>query len=487
MLAPASRVKRFNKAPINEGGAYVVYWMTAARRVSYNFGLEHAAAWSRKLNKGLLVLEALRCDYPHASPRLHAFITQGMADNLKAFRRQPVLYYPYLELEPGAGKGLLAALAENACLVVCDWFPCFFIPHMLRAAAGKMAVRLEAVDSCGLIPLAAPEKPFARAYDFRRWLQKNLPGFLGEAPLPDPLAKDMPPRPALPESIARNWPAVADAALISGAALNKVKLPSGPGPVEKKGGHRAAQKALRLFIEDGLQDYAEKRNQPAEGATSGLSPYLHFGHISAHQVFHELAQAESWAPHILGLDSKGKREGWWGMSPSVEAFLDQLVTWRELGYNFCQHRDDYGQYESLPDWAKLTLGAHARDKRPYAYSLEQLEAAASHDEIWNAAQRQLLRQGVIAGYLRMLWGKKILEWSPSPQKALGRMLELNDRYALDGRDPNSYSGIFWCLGRYDRPFGPERPVYGKVRFMSSANTRRKLRLAGYLERYGPGK
>jgi deoxyribodipyrimidine photo-lyase len=487
MLAPATRVSLLNQAPINQSGAYVLYWMTAARRTTCNFGLEHAAAWSRELGKGLVVLEALRCDYPHASPRLHGFIVQGMADNHQALRKKPVLYHPYLEPKPGAGKGLLAAWAKEACLLVCDWFPCFFIPRMLDAAASKTAVRLEAVDSYGLIPLAAPDKAFARAYDLRRWLQKNLPGLLGEAALTDPLSKDLPRPPAMPEKIKQKWPPVTGAALTSGAAVNKVKLPSGPGPVEKRGGSRAAQETLNRFLSASLEDYVDKRNQPMEGVTSGLSPYLHFGHISAQQVFIELAKAESWAPHLLSAESKGKREGWWGMSPSAEAFLDQLITWRELGCNFCQYRDDYDHYDSLPEWAKATLKIHASDKRPYVYSLEQMEAADSHDEIWNAAQRQLLRQGVIAGYLRMLWGKKILEWSPSPQTALTRMIELNDCYALDGRDPNSYSGIFWCLGRYDRPFGPERPVFGKVRYMSSASTRRKLRLAGYLERFGPDK
>ena len=485
MKAPTSRVRVLYKTNINQNGAYVLYWMSATRRTTYNFGLEHAAAWARELGKGLVVLEALRCDYPHASTRLHGFICQGMADNFQALSGRPVLYHPYLEPKPRAGKGLLTAWAANACLVVSDWFPCFFITRMLEAAAQKISVRMEAVDSCGLIPLSAPGKIFARAYDFRRWLQKNLPGFLGEAPLPDSLSEGLPQPPAMPGKIKKHWPPVTGKALASGAALKKVKLSLGTTPVVKRGGFRAAEEALHRFISVALEDYAEKRNQPMEGVTSGLSPYLHFGHISSHQVFLELAKAESWAPHLLGNEARGKREGWWGMSPSAEAYLDQVITWRELGYNFCQYRDDYDRYESLPEWAKATLQAHVRDKRPYLYSMEQLESASSHDEIWNAAQRQLLREGVIAGYLRMLWGKKILEWSPSPQTALARMMELNDRYALDGRDPNSYSGIFWCLGRYDRPFGPERPIFGKVRFMSSNNTRRKLRMIDYLERFGP--
>jgi deoxyribodipyrimidine photo-lyase len=174
------------------------------------------------------------------------------------------------------------------------------------------------------------------------------------------------------------------------------------------------------------------------------------------------------------------------MPPDAEAFLDQLITWRELGLNMCSQRQDYDQYASLPGWARQTLEQHASDRRPHRYTLEQLQEGATHDAIWNAAQTQLLREGRIHNYLRMLWGKKILEWTSSPREALEVMLQLNNRWALDGRDPNSYSGIFWVLGRYDRAFGPERPIFGKIRYMSSANTARKLPITDYMNRYGDG-
>ena len=171
------------------------------------------------------------------------------------------------------------------------------------------------------------------------------------------------------------------------------------------------------------------------------------------------------------------------MSEAAEAFLDELVTWREIGFNMCWQGEDYERYESLPDWAIKTLAVHAKDRRRYLYSLGDFEAAATHDPLWNAAQTQLLIEGRIHNYLRMVWGKKILEWTPSPREALEVMIELNNKYALDGRDPNSYTGILWCLGRYDRAWGPERPIFGKVRYMSSENTMRKVRVNEYMEKY----
>ena len=224
-------------------------------------------------------------------------------------------------------------------------------------------------------------------------------------------------------------------------------------------------------------------NDPDADNRSGLSPYLHFGHISAHELFHELMLREEWSPASLGEKTGGKREGWWGASPGAESWLDEFITWRELGYNMTSHRDDYDQYQSLPAWAQATLARHERDPRQFVYSLEEFATAATHDPLWNAAQTQLIREGRIHNYLRMLWGKKILEWTATPRDALDVMIELNNKYALDGRNPNSYSGIFWVLGRYDRPWGPERPIFGSIRYMSSENTRKKIRVREYLSTY----
>jgi deoxyribodipyrimidine photo-lyase len=185
----------------------------------------------------------------------------------------------------------------------------------------------------------------------------------------------------------------------------------------------------------------------------------------------------------LPLRATGAKAGWWGVSAPAERFLDELVTWRELGFNLTSKRADYAAFESLPDWARRSLEHHADDPRDFVYTSDAFERAQTHDPLWNAAQRQLMVEGRIHTYLRMLWGKKILEWSPTPREALTTLVELNNKYALDGRDPNSYSGIFWVLGRYDRPWHPERPVFGVVRYMSSANTARKMRVKNYLRRF----
>jgi len=482
---PEIRLRTLGHLPVRRDGRYVLYWMTAFRRSRSNFALQHAVALAETLQRPLLVLEALRCDYPWASPRLHRFVIDGMRDNAATFAQHAVAYYPYVEPNPGAGHGLLSALAAEACAVIGDDAPLFFLPRMLTAAAAHLPVRFEVVDSNGLLPLRAAERDYPSAYAFRRLLQRQLPAHLAAPPAPEPLAGYRLPRALPPQAVGEHWPVRSAKELAQPEAwLAELPLDRSIAPVDTPGGAQAAGAALAHFVTGGLPRYVAQRNQPEADATSGLSPYLHFGQLSAHEVFAAIARWEAWHPGLLDPVGRGQRHGWWGMSENAEAFLDQLVTWRELGYNFCTFRDDAPRYDALPEWARASLENHADDPRPYRYTLAQFDDAATHDPLWNAAQRQLRREGTIHNYLRMLWGKKILEWAPSPQEALAIMIELNNRYALDGRDPNSYSGISWCLGRYDRPW-PERPVFGKVRSMSSASTARKVEVRGYLERYAP--
>lgn len=472
-------------SPVNKAGDYVLYWMIAHRRTKSNYSLQRAVAWSVSLKKPLVILEALRCDYLWASDRIHRFIIQGMRDNLSACDQSKALYYPYVEGVRGSGKGLLQALAQRACVIVTDDFPCFFLPRMVAAAANRLPVLVEKVDSNGLLPMRWADHDFVRAFDFRRFLQKNLEPHLFSLPEPDPLTRL---EVAAPKTIVADVQDKWEPYRKLTASPDELDLSAFPidhsvSPVAKGGGQAAAERALNTFLDESLSRYAECRNHPDDDATSGLSPYLHFGHISAHQVFIALTKRESWDHKRLSAGSSGKREGWWGMSINTEAFLDELITWRELGYNMCFHRADYESFESLPRWARQTLLEHTDDPREYVYSPQQLEDARTHDEIWNCAQNQLRKEGRVHNYLRMLWGKMILAWSKSPKDAVDIMIHLNNKYALDGRNPNSYSGIFWILGRYDRPWGPERPVFGKIRYMSSESTRRKLRINEYLKKY----
>jgi deoxyribodipyrimidine photo-lyase len=354
---------------------------------------------------------------------------------------------------------------------------------MVGAAARKLGILLEEIDGNGLFPLRAVERTFLTAYAFRRELQRNLPQHLGEHPKANPFrGVKLPPRPSIPREILDLWPEVT-ASVLAGE-LDSLPIDHSVAPVTDRGGAAEAKKRLRKFLTTGLDDYGNGSNHPEKESTSRISPYLHFGNLSAHQVFHALARSEGWSTDHLSNSTAGKRAGWWGMSSGAEAFLDQLVTWRELGYNFCSKRDDYQEFQSLPPWAIETLTQHAKDERPHLYTQKQFETARTHDPLWNAAQNQLRQEGHIHNYLRMLWGKKILEWSASPEDAMKIMIALNDRYAVDGRDPNSYSGISWVLGRYDRPWGPERAIFGKIRYMSSANTARKFTVKNYTQRWG---
>ncbi|MCG8469670.1 MAG: deoxyribodipyrimidine photolyase, partial [Gemmatimonadetes bacterium] len=341
------RVRTRNEAPARSDADYVLYWMIAARRCEWNFGLQRAVEWSRAVGRPLVVLEPLRVGYTWASDRLHRFVLDGMSDNRAACREAGVRYHPYVESSPGAGRGLLETLARRACVVVTDDYPAFFLPRMVATAAAKLPVKLEAVDSNGLLPLAVPSDTFATAYAFRRFLQRTLPDHLASAPDAAPLdAIETRRAPALSPDVLERWPAVDTSdpdGVIAGLPIDRA-VP----PVTYRGGSRAAGLRLAEFFSGSIDAYATERNRLERDLGSGLSPYLHFGHISTHQIFSALAARENWTPARLGADTRGKRSGWWGMSASAEAFLDQLVTWRELGFNRCHHREDHASYEALP-------------------------------------------------------------------------------------------------------------------------------------------
>ncbi len=483
---PAVRVRTLNQYPVNPAGKFVFYWMTAYRRTRFNFALQRAVELANQLHKPLVIFEAIRCNYRWASDRFHQFMLDGIMDNATATQSTNATYYAYVERCANDGKGLVESFSSLACLIVTDDYPCFFHPALYERVASKWHCAIELVDSNTIIPMRCTDRTFTVAHSYRRYMQKEIIKGLPEFPAENPLDLLNSPKLAnLPPEILSKWPvwnAKEVAKQLKAIELRLIPIDHTVSLANESGGSREAEKVLNRFIHQRLGDYSEGRNRPEQEGSSCLSAYLHFGHMSPHEVFERIVTATKWTPKKLDKPN-GKMNGFWNMGPNAEAFMDQLMTWREIGFNMCWRERNYDRFESLPSWAQKTLDEHSTDKRPTTYEFEQFEQGKTHDPLWNAAQMQLVREGRIHNYLRMLWGKKILHWTKSPRDALRTMIELNNKYALDGRDPNSYSGIFWVLGRYDRAWGPERPIFGKVRYMTSDSTQKKHHIKSYIQKY----
>ena len=304
------------------------------------------------------------------------------------------------------------------------------------------------VDTHNIIPcwITSPKQEYG-AYTIRPKVKHLLPFFL----------EDFPKIKRHPFSFNKNDPS------INFTKIQKTLKISTDTPEIKwiNPGEQSAQKSLQKFIRSKLETYDDHRNNPVIKGQSDLSPYLHFGHLSAQRVALAVNQAS------LSQEIK-------------ESFLEELIVRRELSDNFCFYNENYDTFDAFPEWAKKTLKAHKRDKRPYLYTLEQLERAKTHDPLWNAAQLEMVSRGKMHGYMRMYWGKKILEWTHSPEEALQYSIYLNDKYQLDGRDPNGYTGIAWSIGGlHDRAWG-ERPIFGKIRYMSYNGCKSKFNVAEYI-------
>ncbi len=457
--------------------------MQAYRRLERNHALDCALRHAEESGKPLVIYEGLRLDYPWASARLHRFVLEGMRDNRAAAARLGLAYWPFVEREPRQGRGLVARLAERAVVVVTDDFPCFVVPDQIEGLARRTAAPIIAVDGNSLVPLARLHEG-STAAGAAAHLRPRIHREFAEAW----------------EQRARSQPRVSRAARsrleapFSTAELADLdgllsRLPvdhTVPAVTATPGGSGAARRRLGDCLARRLAGYDDSRSEPAppeSGHQSGLSPYLHFGHLSIEEVVERaLVTTGRWTPMELEPRLVGKRSGFYTRNVDVDAFLDEAITWRDLGYQWHWSRrpDTESLGRALPAWAMKTLMHHADDEREYLYTAEQWEAGATHDPLWNAAQRELVLTGTIHNYLRMLWGKKVIEWSRTPEEAYRTLVHLNNKYALDGRDPNSWSGILWCFGLFDRPWGPERSGLGPVRYMSSANTAKKFRLAPYL-------
>jgi deoxyribodipyrimidine photo-lyase len=425
-------------------------------RAEQNWALTAAIEAANRLSVPLVVYHGLGCTYPHANDRIHRFILEGVSELKERFARRGLAYHFYLRRRTADPNDLLYRLARRAAVVVTDDFPAFFIPAQTARVAARLDVAAWAVDSNGLVPLAAiPDEQYG-AYTLRPKIRRVLAEHFRPVPEPAPQRDSLALALDVPESRITAATMEAD---ISGSDIDHTVRPS----LVYRGGYREAQSRLQRFIAGPLHAYATARNQPGGETTSRLSPYLHFGQISPQEIALAVRSAVR-APQA-----------------DRDAFLEELIVRRELGFNFCRCSSHHRTLAALPGWAQATLAAHAGDARPHLYSPEQFEAARTHDDLWNAIQAELLTTGLMFGYYRMYWGKKIIEWSRTAEEAQQTMIRLHEQYALDGRNANTYSNILWCFGKHDRPWG-ERPVFGKVRYMSRAGMETKTDVPGYLDR-----
>ncbi|MBI4891068.1 MAG: deoxyribodipyrimidine photo-lyase [Acidobacteria bacterium] len=451
------RIRTLNDKPVRSGARYVLYWAQMNRRVESNHGLLRAAEIANEFGLPVLYYEGLTCDYPNASDRLHAFILQGVPETARRLKRRGIGYCFYLRRRRTDANDALYRLAADAACVVTDDYPTFLARAHNASVPGRLDIRCEAVDSSCVVPMNLFGKREYAAYTIRPKIHRLWAKYFQDAPEP---------------SVRRRWTEAAPefhmpvreeeiCHLIQSCEIDHTVKPS----ISQTGGRAAAERALSHFLEKNLRRYARERNEPAAHATSKLSAYLHFGQISSLEV--ALAARRHAEEHKL----------------IAEEFLEELIVRRELAFNYARSVEDPASFDNLPDWARQTLRKHSHDAREPVYSQDQFEQAGTHDTLWNACQKELLLRGTIHGYYRMYWGKKIIEWSPDCETALRTMVYLHDRFALDGRDPNTYTNILWCFGLHDRPW-QERAVFGMIRYMSLEGMKRKTAVDAYLREIG---
>ncbi|MBM3907499.1 MAG: deoxyribodipyrimidine photo-lyase [Gemmatimonadetes bacterium] len=456
----ALRSRSMNAGREWPGGEYVLYWMQSTHRLEDNWALRFAVREADRLGLPVVIHQGLDPTYEHANDRIHAFILRNARELARRAERLGHRYQFVLRRRRADDRRVVDRMAARAALVVTDDFPTAGIAERTQRFAARCECRVVAVESHAIVPSALFVKEEYAARTLRPKVMAHLAHALES--VADPVA-----RAALDESVWRSFEVDRlDLNGDLGAAIAGCEIDHTVPPAPLVSGRTAALARLRAFCRDALPDYDERRSEPADpDGSSRLSPYLHFGQVSAAEV----ARA--------AIASVGRAK--------AERFLDELVTWRELALNFCLRNSNFRSLAALPDWVHRTMRDHARDPREAEYSLEQLERAQSHHPLWNAAQRELVATGVIHNVMRMYWGKSVLTWSATYADALRHLIHLNDKWALDGRDPSSYGGIQWCFGKFDRPWG-ERPVWGTIRSMSLERAYKKFDAKSYEGRWNGG-
>lgn len=441
------RIQFLNKKEMKKG-KYVLYWMQASQRAEYNHALEYAILKANELHQPLIVFFGITDHFPEANERHYFFMLEGLREVKESLEKRGI---QMVIRHQSPERGVLP-LAQKASLTVVDRGYLKIQKAWREDASKRMDCPLIQVESDVVVPVeeASPKEEYAAA-TLRPKISKKLKSFLVPLKEHDPAVASL--------SFDLNSFDIDDLE----KAISKLPIDRSVQRVNSfHGGIQEAKKHLQVFLEKKLDHFAELRNDPTLDYLSHMSPYLHFGQISPLYI----------ALKVSKTDSPGK----W-------AYLEELIVRRELSMNFIFYNETYDSFKGIPEWAKKTFKTHQRDKRPYLYSPEELENGRTHDPYWNAAQREMARKGKMHGYMRMYWGKKILEWSRTPEEAFRVALDLNNKYELDGRDPNGFTGVAWCFGKHDRPWG-ERQIFGNVRYMNDNGLRRKFDADGYVKKIG---
>lgn len=444
------RVKHLKKTAGECKGEYVLYWMQSAQRIHNNHALEASIQLSNQMNLPLVVAFVIMPNFPNANTRHYAFMLEGLVEIKSKLNNRGIQWVLCL----GDPFSQVQALSEKACALVMDRGYGRYIQKLRKEVLDSVDIDVYLVDTNLIVPVevAYPKEAYA-AYAMRPSLMRKLDVYCSEIRLSD---------------IKNRSETVIDPK-VQAVDLNDVQqflnqhlnhLPKLEKPQTLLGGEKQAHLKLMDFVETGLMHYEAESNVPHLQRTSQLSAYLHFGQISPITIYTEVLKK----------------------NPQDRAFIEQLVVRRELSYNFVHYNDfyDIALDKILPAWALETLDNHKKDLRHIVYSLSELENAQTQDLYWNAAQTQMVKSGYMHNYMRMYWGKKIVEWSQTPQEAFETLIYLNDKYLIDGRDPNGYAGIAWCFGKHDRPF-QERLIFGKVRYMNAAGLERKFDMEKYIK------
>ncbi|MFN7138199.1 MAG: deoxyribodipyrimidine photo-lyase [Limisphaerales bacterium] len=442
-----SRIKPLNQKP-ERPGKYILYWMQQSQRAEFNHALEFALQQANQRDLPLLVCFGLMDDYPEANVRQYRFMLEGLRETAQSLQKRWIKFV----LSHGHPREIATRLADKAAIVVCD---CGYLRHQKKwrqQLAASVACHVVQVESDVVVPVeeASDKQEFA-ARTIRPKIQTRLKDYLVEL---------TPTRPRKAFDFALDGLELSD---LDGV-MHRLKLDQSVPAVSHffKGGSSEARKKLHRLLLHAFDQYAFCRNQPQTDHVSHLSMHLHFGQISPIEVALAVKNSE-------------------GNAESKKSFLEELIVRRELAQNFTEFANNYDTFEVLPRWAKQTLAEHRTDNRPILYTREELEAANTHDSDWNAAMLEMKYTGYMHNAMRMYWGKKILEWTRTPEEAFQTTLELNNRYFLDGRDPNAYANVAWVFGLHDRPWG-ERPIFGKVRYMNAAGLERKCDIKAYVQK-----